>query len=99
MVHKVTARNGRRYTVPERSAIHLSETAYSWWSRLWSTPLSAENSWSEEGCARVTAFNELPSSDQYDAHTRFEEVFEHAPIGMCLANTDGYFFRVNPAFC
>ena len=34
-----------------------------------------------------------------EAQSRFEEVFEHAPIGMALADADGRFFRVNPALC
>ena len=34
-----------------------------------------------------------------DAQVRFEEAFEHAPIGMAMAGPDGRFFRVNPAFC
>ena len=34
-----------------------------------------------------------------DAQTRFEEAFEHAPIGMAMVDADGSFFRVNPAFC
>jgi diguanylate cyclase (GGDEF)-like protein/PAS domain S-box-containing protein len=35
----------------------------------------------------------------HDARMRFEEVFEHAPIGMAVAELTGRFFRVNPAFC
>ena len=35
----------------------------------------------------------------HDAQSRFEEVFEHAPIGMALADMQGRFFRVNPALC
>jgi diguanylate cyclase (GGDEF)-like protein/PAS domain S-box-containing protein len=34
-----------------------------------------------------------------DAQVRFEEAFEHAPIGMAMVGSDGVFFRVNPAFC
>ncbi|MEP6893627.1 MAG: PAS domain S-box protein, partial [Gaiellaceae bacterium] len=34
-----------------------------------------------------------------DAQVRFEEAFEHAPIGMAMLRHDGRFFRVNPAFC
>jgi diguanylate cyclase (GGDEF)-like protein/PAS domain S-box-containing protein len=34
-----------------------------------------------------------------DAQTRFEEAFQHAPIGMAMVDADGSFFRVNPAFC
>ncbi len=35
----------------------------------------------------------------YDAQSRFEEAFEHAPIGMALADMSGRFFRINPAMC
>jgi diguanylate cyclase (GGDEF)-like protein/PAS domain S-box-containing protein len=35
----------------------------------------------------------------HDAQVRFEEAFEHAPIGMAMTGPDGQFFRVNPAFC
>jgi diguanylate cyclase (GGDEF)-like protein/PAS domain S-box-containing protein len=34
-----------------------------------------------------------------DAQVRFEEAFEHAPIGMAMTGQEGRFFRVNPAFC
>jgi diguanylate cyclase (GGDEF)-like protein/PAS domain S-box-containing protein len=34
-----------------------------------------------------------------DAQVRFEEAFEHAPIGMAMVDETGRFFRVNPAFC
>lgn len=34
-----------------------------------------------------------------DAQSRFEEVFEHAPIGMAIADMNGRFFRVNPSLC
>ena len=34
-----------------------------------------------------------------DALKRFEEVFEHAPIGMALADLNGRFYRVNPSLC
>jgi diguanylate cyclase (GGDEF)-like protein/PAS domain S-box-containing protein len=34
-----------------------------------------------------------------DAQVRFEEAFEHAPIGMAMVGQDQRFFRVNPAFC
>jgi diguanylate cyclase (GGDEF)-like protein/PAS domain S-box-containing protein len=33
------------------------------------------------------------------AQVRFEEAFQHAPIGIAMAGQDGRFFRVNPAFC
>ena len=39
------------------------------------------------------------SAALYDARMRFEEVFEHAPIGMALTAMDGRLFRVNPAAC
>jgi diguanylate cyclase (GGDEF)-like protein/PAS domain S-box-containing protein len=35
----------------------------------------------------------------HDAQIRFEEAFEHAPIGMAMVGRDGRFFRVNPALC
>ena len=34
-----------------------------------------------------------------EAQDRFEEAFEHAPIGMAMVGQDGHFFRVNPALC
>jgi len=34
-----------------------------------------------------------------DAQVRFEEAFEHAPIGIAMVGAAGRFFRVNPAFC
>jgi diguanylate cyclase (GGDEF)-like protein/PAS domain S-box-containing protein len=34
----------------------------------------------------------------HDALVRFEEAFEHAPIGIAMVRPDGKFFRVNPAF-
>ena len=34
-----------------------------------------------------------------DAQVRFEEAFEHAPIGIAMTHPDGHFFRVNPAMC
>jgi diguanylate cyclase (GGDEF)-like protein/PAS domain S-box-containing protein len=34
-----------------------------------------------------------------EAQGRFEEAFEHAPIGMAMVGRDGHFFRVNPALC
>ncbi len=33
-----------------------------------------------------------------EAHERFHSAFEHAPIGMVLADTDGIMIRANPAF-
>jgi diguanylate cyclase (GGDEF)-like protein/PAS domain S-box-containing protein len=33
------------------------------------------------------------------AQVRFEEAFQHAPIGIAMLREDGHFFRVNPAFC
>ncbi len=34
-----------------------------------------------------------------DAQVRFEEAFQHAPIGMAMVGEAGSFVRVNPAFC
>ena len=34
-----------------------------------------------------------------DAQVRFEEAFEHAPIGIGMCDVTGSFFRVNPALC
>jgi PAS domain S-box-containing protein len=33
------------------------------------------------------------------AEARFEKAFEHAPIGIGISDTDGWFISVNPAFC
>ncbi|MGA2849353.1 MAG: PAS domain S-box protein [Terracidiphilus sp.] len=34
-----------------------------------------------------------------ESEERFQEVFEHAPVGICLAAQDGRFIQVNGAFC
>jgi len=34
-----------------------------------------------------------------DGERKFREVFEHAPVGVCVSGQNGYFTRVNMAFC
>jgi PAS domain S-box-containing protein len=34
-----------------------------------------------------------------ESEERFQEVFEHAPVGVCVAGLDGRYLQVNAAFC
>ena len=34
-----------------------------------------------------------------ESEERFRELFEHAPVGICVGNRDTQFLQVNPAFC
>jgi PAS domain S-box-containing protein len=43
---------------------------------------------------RVLAERKLRESDEH-----FREIFEHAPVGMCVTGMDGRYLQVNAAFC
>jgi two-component system sensor histidine kinase/response regulator len=51
------------------------------------------------GVARDIAMRLKAEQNLREGEERFQAVFEHAPIGICLTTVDGFIIQVNTAFC